>query len=791
MSKAKKYNIYKGNREMKKERTYSIDVRSLYPEFDDYFNTSKKFGYFSEDGKEYTITDCKTPRQWMNVLFNDKFGAICANRGEGFTAFGRFNVRVTRYYNSELYLVRELDGKRTLVLRDEQTGETLDLFADDYVTNKVRPGCSEFIGEQMGIKYSVRVFVPREINCECWLVNLENTGKTARKLTLWAGQTWVFHNNSCWGKQEPCKDVQLGDIENGFVAGAHNLNKPFDDLYGAFAMSNCTNKYKQTKSEKTRVNAKRDPAEYKDFTYNFVNLYSIFDLAPGEKLSRSVVSAADETEQAVLDASARLVDVANAEKEYEKTTNYFEKEFSYNTCSLPDKNFERFLNTWLKYQVAMTYIYNRAEYNGGYRDVLQDSWGAMLISPEHAIGRTIEALNWVYPDGHGIRSFDSNGGISLREHFVDCPLWAHCSFSQYIKETGDFSVLEKEVGYLNSDERGTVEEHLWRMLEYPYTHRGENGLVLMYDGDWLDGLTGINQNGTATSAWATMQAFWAQNHMADIYEAWGKPEKAKILRERSAEYKRIVRDVAWDGKWYVYGFKSDGLPVGSSKCAEAKIYLNPNTWAIFTGIEDDEKRIEQIRHSIFTYLQTPYGSLLNYPPYVNDLTCGRIGSQVPGTFANSAVYLHAASFEVFAKTKLKKTEEAHDLFMRLLPNHIDNPDSRRTSEPFCTGNVHYGPNNERFGMNLFSWFTATPAWMIHGGFDEILGVKAEFDGLLIEPCVPDDWNEYSVKRTYRGKEYFLNFKKSDDKKGVFVGDEKISENKISLENTADTFDIYY
>ncbi|MBQ5590330.1 MAG: hypothetical protein IIU65_01475, partial [Clostridia bacterium] len=222
---------------MKKERTYSIDVRSLYPDFDDYYNLTKKFGYFSEDGKEYTITDPKTPRSWMNILFNDKFGAICANRGEGFISFGRFNVRVTRYYNSELYLVREFDGKRTLIVRDEQTGEYVDLFADDYVTCKVRPGCNEFSGEQMGIKYSVRVFVPREDNCECWLVNLKNTGKTARKLTIHASQTWVFHNNSCWGAQEPCKDVLLTDFDNGFYAEAHNLNKPFDDLYGAFAIT--------------------------------------------------------------------------------------------------------------------------------------------------------------------------------------------------------------------------------------------------------------------------------------------------------------------------------------------------------------------------------------------------------------------------------------------------------------------------------------------------------------------------------------------------------------------------
>ena len=775
----------------KKERTYSIDVRSYYPDYEDHYNTSKKYGYFSEDGKSYTITDSNTPRQWMNVLFNDNFGSIIANHGEGFTSYGRFNVRVTRYYNSELYLVRELDGKRILQVRDDDTGEVIDLFGSDDVTCRVMPGCSEFSGCQNGIEYKVRVFVPRNDNCECWIAELKNTGKTARNLTAYAQQTWVFHTNSCWGNGEPAENVELEDSENGFYATATNLNKPFDTLYGAFEIENCTNAYKQGKAENTLCSSKRDPARYKQFTYRYVNLFSSLTLQPGESAARTVVSAASENKEETVSCAAKLTNTAAAAAAYSEVMAYWAKELDYNTCTLPDKNMERFLNTWLKYQLAMTYLYNRAEYNGGYRDVLQDSWGAMLINPQHGIRRTIEALGYVYPDGHGVRSYDSRGGISIRDHFVDCPLWAHCTISQYIKETGDFSVLDIEAPYLNSDEKGTVEEHLWRMLEYPYTHRGKNGLVLMYDGDWLDGLTGINQNGTATSAWATMQAFWAQYHMADIYEAKGDIDKAAILRSRSAEYKKIVRDVAWDGKWYVYGFKSDGLAVGSSKCAEGKIYLNPNTWAIFTGIEDDPKRIELIRHSIFTYLSTPYGSLINYPPYVNDLTCGRIGSQVPGSFANSAVYLHAASFEIFAKTKVGAKCEAQDLFMRLLPNHIDNPDSRRTSEPYCTGNVHFGPTNERYGMNLFSWFTATPAWMIHGGFDEILGVKAGFDGLHIEPCVPDEWDGYEVKRLYRGKEYFLKFCKSDDKKGIYSNGEYIGEVLIPLDAKGDTFEILY
>ena len=164
---------------------------------------------------------------------------------------------------------------------------------------------------------------------------------------------------------------------------------------------------------------------------------------------------------------------------------------------------------------------------------------------------------------------------------------------------------------------------------------------------------------------------------------------------------------------------------------------------------------------------------------------------MPGSFANSAVYLHAASFEIFAKSKVGAKCEAQDLFMRLLPNHIDNPDSRRTSEPYCTGNVHFGPTNERYGMNLFSWFTATPAWMIHGGFDEILGVKAGFDGLHIEPCVPDEWDGYEVKRLYRGKEYLLKFRKSDSKKGIYSNGGYIGETLIPIDSKEDIFEILY
>lgn len=776
------------------DKKYSIDVRQCYTDFEAHYDTSRKFGYFSADGRTYTVTDKRTPRQWLGLLYNDRFASVVSNRGEGYTVYGGFYNRITRYHNTELYLMRDLDGKRVLEVCDTDSGETVDLFDSSTLVCRVMQGCSEFEGRECGLWYKVSIFVPTDAPCECWIIELKDISGRERHLRLHAQQTWTFHNNLMRnGKKKPCDKLTVEGIDNGYRARAEELGGPFDTLYGTFCMSRLDNSYFEQKTEKKLCSHKKDPPAYKDFKYTFVNLYSDVSLdACGEDV-RTVVSSASkemlETEQCARD----LLSADTARKELEKTLAHYREELNANTCSLPDKNMERFLNTWLKYQLGLTYIYNRNSQTGGYRDVLQDCWGAMLIRADYSKRRLLEALAHAYSDGHVMRGYDADAGLTDPDDFVDCPLWAPCAVAQYIKETGNFGFLDISLPYFDSTQEESVEQHLWKMVEYPYTHRGANGLVLMRDGDWLDGLSGVNQNGTATSAWATMQAYWAQNILAEMYEAMGNCQKADILRQRSAEYKETVRRVAWDGKWYVYGFKSDGFPIGSSKCKEGKIYLNAQSWAIFTGIEDDPRRIASIRRSVNTYLTTVFGPLLLYPPYVNDKTCGRISGQIPGTFANAAVYLHGGSFKVYSDIAAGEYEDAYDTFMRLLPNHPDNSDSRRTSEPWCTGNVHFGPDNPCFGMNLFTWFTATPAWLIHAGFGRILGVEAEYDGLHISPRVPEDWKEYSVKRTYRAKEYRLCFRRAEngEPKGIYRDGKYAFASVIPLEAPEGDYTVIY
>ena len=226
-----------------KERKYSIDVRDCYLDFEYFRNADKKFGYFSEDGASYTITDGKTPRPWMNMLYNDRFGAIMANRGEGFNALGRFYNRITRYFDPELYLPRELDGKRILEVRDEESGDVFNLFDAYGIKCKVMPGCSEFTGEDCGVQFCVKVFVPLTEPCECWIVELENKSGRERKLTVRAEQTWAFYNNnSHWGTNKTtCNDVKVERVASGFEATAVGTGEPYGTIYAAVALESCTN----------------------------------------------------------------------------------------------------------------------------------------------------------------------------------------------------------------------------------------------------------------------------------------------------------------------------------------------------------------------------------------------------------------------------------------------------------------------------------------------------------------------------------------------------------------------
>ena len=745
---------------------YGTNLSRYDIDYQQYMNFEKSFGEFSKDYETYTVTDRNTPRQWFNFMVNDNYACVAANNGAGLSAYKTFDARLTKYSNTPGdYLLRDLNGRRKIIIKNLSTDKEYDLLAEcKNLQFTVKPGEVTYSGNIDSVEFSVNIFVPNEKTCEFWIIELKNGNNKDYELKV--GQDIAL------AYQEPFKNVIFPKceitVENGAYFAVCEKFLKGNSFSAVFSMQG---------GEVSYTDVTEEGRNGKEYPHSEVFIKKKVSLESTHK-SYVLFGAAD-TLTEVKKLKDCFTDTKNIDIEKQKTAEKWQKIIGRNSCELPDKRLQGFLNIWLKNQINLTLRYNRFHFFG-YRDVLQDAWGHLFINPDDSRKYILEALSYMYEDGRCPRQYDKFSGILDTNDFMDSPTWIPYAVCGYIKETGDFGLIDTEVGYYNSKKKDTVLDHIILSLDYLYHSRGKNGLILMRFGDWLDGFRGINEYGEVTTVWGTIATFHAQNMTAELCEKIGKTETAAMLRKRSAEYKEIVNSVGWDGNWYTRAF-IENEPIGSHECIEGKIFINSQSWALFSGICDDEEKIKKIYRSISTYLDTPYGPELLAPAYTqyNPKKWGL--KSRPGTFANGAIYLHAASFKVVADCAVGNYDGAYDLLSRILPGHSDNCDTRRTSEPYTVGNVYYGHDHRCHGMNLYTWFTATPSWLIHGGFDYLLGVSADYDGIKIEPHRFADWDEYTVTRFVQGTNYHIQFKTGEDK-GIFVDGKKIEGNKVKAKN---------
>lgn len=429
-------------------------------------------------------------------------------------------------------------------------------------------------------------------------------------------------------------------------------------------------------------------------------------------------------------------------------------------CTIPDKDLQNFLNVWFKHQLHLTFQFTRSGHSG-YRDSVQDTWGYTLLDPSAARDRLLRILSHLRSDGTAPRQFSNYcDGKHDHRNFMDSGVWIGETLVDYLRETGDTELLNETIPYLDEG-TGTVEEHVWRAGQALFARRSQHGACLTGDGDWNDALEGISRDGDAVSMWLTMALFHSHSQLLDLYTHLGDDARCRTLEDQLSCLREVIESAGWDGFWYVYGFTGSGRPIGSRHNREGRIHLNAQTWAVFSGAASQD-RAEAAMRSADRLLDTPLGAALLAPPYVHDAAeVGRIARLEPGTFENGSVYIHAVAFQVRAYLSLRRYEDAWRTFKAVLPTNPENPDARRTSEPYATGNYYCGPGHAREGQNFFTWFTGNPAWFLRIGFDEMLGVKAEFDGLRIEPQVPPHWRRYRVVRTFRACRYDIRFERGD------------------------------
>lgn len=744
---------------------YGINLERYDVDYEKYMDFEKSFGEFSGDYGEYTVTDRNTPRQWFNFMVNDNYACVAANNGAGLSAYKTFDARLTKYSNAPGdYLLRDLNGRRKIIIKNLSTDKEFDLLAEcENLQFTLKPGEVIYKGVMDGVEFSVNIFVPNEKTCEFWVIDL--VGKNGNDYELKVGQ------DIAPAYQEPFKSLIFPKCEKTIEKGAYFA------ACGKFLKGNSfATVFSMQGGEVTCTDVTEEGRNGKEYPHSEVFITKRVSLKEPNR-SYVVFGAADSLKEAK-ELNDHFADFGNIDAEKQAVSDKWKAIIDRNRCELPDKRLQGFLNIWLKNQINLTLRYNRFHIFG-YRDVLQDAWGHLLINPADSEKYILEALSYMYEDGRCPRQYDRVSGFIDTNDFMDSPTWIPYAVCGYIKETGDFGLIDTKVGYHNSEKQDTVLDHILLSLDYLYNSRGKNGLILIRDGDWLDGMRGISDFGEATTVWGTIAAYNAQNITAELCEKIGKTDIANTLRKRSAEYKELVNTIGWDGNWYIRAFIDDE-PVGSHECVEGKIFINAQSWAIFSGICDDPQRIKKIYRAISTYLDTPYGPELLAPAYTQYGKKWGLRTR-PGTFANGGIYLHAASFKAVADCAAGNYDGAYDLICRILPGHSDNCDSRRTSEPYAVGNVYYGHDHRCHGMNLYTWFTATPSWLIHCGFDYLLGVSADYDGIKIEPHIIADWDEYAVKRFVKGTNYNIKFKKGKDK-GIFVDGKRIKGNIVKSDN---------
>ncbi len=768
---------------MVKRKIYDCDTSPYWCSEEDYNNKNKKFGTFIEDGHAYRIDDPETPRPWLNYLSNKKFGSVISNKGLGFSWYSSTLLRVTKYEHPIDYLPRDFVDGREIIVENKQNGETKNLLED--VNDLVcvhRPGSTTLSASAFGMKFELTYFVPKDDACEACICKIKSSKD--KSLRLHFSQKWAFAKFGVHSAENgipyvstPGEGMIVDSNTNSVSCIIKNPDLPYPEMYGLFQSPDAV-------SAQTTPLAEKRP-DGRNFIFYKSDLLIDTELKDDEEQVFELISGAEICKSDFSSMQHKYSKQGAVSSELQIIQKQWNERFDALSCSIPDKNVQNFLNVWLKNQLHLTFNFVRSGQKG-YRDTLQDAWGMVLIDTENTKKRLYEILSHQYSDGTAPRQYSCFGdGEHDNRRFMDSPVWIARTLIDLIKETGDFSILEHELPFLDSTETVSIADHVFRALDYLYRHRGKHGICLTGDGDWNDALEGISKDGDAESVWLTIALYDSMKIMQELYLAAGKTDRAKIMSDRAEEIKNIVNDVAWDGDWYIYGFTGSGTPIGSKKNKEGKIHLNAQAWAVFSGIADSE-RANRAMKSVMEHLDSPLGPVLMSPPYVNEADeVGRIANLEPGTFENASIYQHAVTFYIFALVaeNFKNKEKAFNVFRNLLPTNPENFDCRRTSEPYCTGNYYCGSGHPRYGQNFFTWFTGNASWLLRVGFDEILGVKADFDGLRISPSVPDDWENFSVKRTFRDCDYSIQFTKSHgNSMQIYVDGKKIKGNIVPLSN---------
>ncbi len=472
-------------------------------------------------------------------------------------------------------------------------------------------------------------------------------------------------------------------------------------------------------------------------------------------------------------------DLANVDKAYNQLEEYWEEKLSRLQIKTPNEGMNTMINIWNLYQSEVNIMFSRfasfIEVGGrtglGYRYTAQDAMTIPHSNPDKCKERIVQLLNGLVSEGYGLHLFSPEwfeedkkkpfksptvySGINKKDiiHGIedacsDDALWLVPSIVEYIKETGEIEFADMEINYADKG-RDTVYDHMKSILDFSAREVGKTGVCKGLRADWNDCLN----LGGGESAMVSFLHYWAINNFIELAKYLGRQDDVQKYIEMAAKVKKVCDEQLWDGDWYIRGITKNLKKIGTKEDKEGKVHLESNAWAVLSGASDYEKGIKAM-DSVYDYLATPYGIMLNAPSYtVPDDDIGFVTRVYPGLKENGSIFSHPNPWAWAAECVLGRGDRAMEYYNSLCPYLQNDMIEIRESEPYSYCQFVVGKDHTAFGRARHPFMTGSGGWSYFSATRYMLGIRPDFETLNINPCIPSDWKEFSVTRKWRGATY--------------------------------------
>jgi len=788
------------------------------------------FGYFDDKNKEYVITRPDTPWPWINYLGNHEFFSLISNTAGGYAFYkdARYR-RLMRYrYNN----IPMDNGGRYFYINDGiniwSPGWKPVKTELDHYECRHGLGYTRISGTKNELKTDVLLFVPVDANCEIHQVTITNSGDQVKSFSLYSYIEWCL-----WNAEDDQNNLQrnlsIGDVE---IEGSTLFHKTeYKDRRNHFAFYHVNHAVSGYDTDREQFvglyNELSAPQKVLEKTsgHSVAHGWSPIashrldiELKPGE--SRKLIfilgyvenDPSDKWESKNVINKSRSNDLINRFNSAEKAaiafkdlTAYWNKLLSVYTVKSSEERLDRMVNIWNQYQCMVTFNLSRSASffevgigrGMGFRDSNQDIIGFVHLLPDQARQRILDISATQFEDGsayHQFQPLTKRGNSAIGGNFNDDPLWLILSTTEYIKETGDFSILDEIVPFDNDpDNQAAHFNHLKASFYHVVNNLGPHGLPLIGRADWNDCLNlncfsndpdesfQTTENRTGRTAESLMIAglfvVYGKEYVRLCLQI-GKDQEAADAQKHVDQMIKAVRMFGWDGEWYLRAYDYFGRKVGSNENEEGKIFIESQGWCSMAQIGLEQGMVKKSLDSVKKYLDCDYGIVLNHPAFTRYyIEYGEISTYPPGYKENAGIFCHNNPWIIIAETMLGRGDQAWEYYKKISPAYLDELVELHKTEPYVYAQMIAGKDAARPGEAKNSWLTGTAAWNYYAVTRYILGIIPDYEGLLIDPCIPADWKYFEVTRKLRGTLFEIQVSNQD---GICKGVKKIIVNGLEI-----------